>query len=262
MRRLIASVLVCTLLAGCATSPNGDYDDRDCKPFNPGDISGGSGNPGDILVGIVALLVVEGLIVVGCEAAVEIGNGWRHYHPETADDGSYLPPDKLFSVAIPRTTAGEPYQAREKSSEGRDTVVFLPPDPQPQDPVFGVASLEGLDQLESTESLEAFSQQVTAKLPELAGPDTHPQQVYASDFAVGDVPMHLVVYRQAPRPGQDQAYQLLYFVRDDAHHGAAVLSVAWPQVCPYCADGPERVIRRMDPRLENFVESFRFVAPP
>lgn len=261
MKRLVASVLVCTLLAGCATAPNGDYDDRNCKPFNPGDISAGSNNPGDVLVGIVALLVVEGLIVVGCEAAVEIGNGWRHYHPKIPDAGFYLPPDRLFSVAIPRTAAGEPYQAQEKSAERGDTVLFLPPKPTPQDPVFGVASLKGLDPLESTESLDAFSQQVAAQLPGLAGPDLHPQQLFAADFAASAVAMHLVVYRRTPGPGQDQAYQLLYFVRDEADHSAAVLSVAWPQACPHCVDGPESAIRGMDPRLENFVESFRFMAP-
>lgn len=261
MRRLIASMLICTLLASCATAPNGDYDDRNCTLGNPSSIGGGGGNPEDILAAIVVLVVVEGLFVVGCEATVAIGNGWRHYHPKTTDAGFYLPPDRLFSVAIPRTPDGIPYEVREKLAEGRGTVLFLPPGPKPQDPIFGVASLKGLDQLESTESLDAFSQQITAKLPELAGSDLHPQQVYAADFSAGDVPMHLVVYRRTPGPGQDQAYQLLYFVRDDADHSAAILSVSWPQACPHCVDGPESAISGMDPRLENFVESFRFVAP-
>ncbi|HEY3644549.1 MAG TPA: hypothetical protein VGM16_04355 [Gammaproteobacteria bacterium] len=243
MKRAVVGLLVCALLAGCATKPNGDLDDSECVPDPPHGVTGG--NP---LVDIAAILIIDLTWFAGCEAVVGISNGIRHFHPAQARDGVYYSPDGAFSVGVPMAVSDE-YQAQQQRSGSKDTVVFVPR--TPGEPAYGVTVLTKLDATQAALSLPDFASQASA---DLLG--TGVTQVQAQDVQLGANAARLVVYR-APVPVAGTApphYYLMYFVK--TAHTAAVLSVTWPYECPRCAAGSDISLRNMDPVLDAFLDSF------
>lgn len=257
MRRFIACVLACALLASCTPRPDGSYDDHECRQVTLGDMFKGSSHPTDLIV----VPIIYGIFFVSCETIAGLEVSWRYYHPLGPSDGFYLPPDRLFSVAIPRSAqdGGRFYTVRENIVPGQDSVLFTPTDPT--EPVLTVVGLSKLQGLQASESVQAFAEEITPKLPDLAAQAGSLQQVYAEILDHDAGPAYLVVYKLVPAPGQEQhqAYQFLYFIKDkDDGSRAAVLSVTWPHECPDCVAGPEKAIRSMDPRIRNLVASFSF----
>lgn len=254
MKPLIACGLACALLASCTPRPDGAYDDRECRKITLGDVARDSRDP----VGLILSPVLFGILFVSCEAVAGLEVSWHYYHPLDTGDGFYLPPDRLFSVAIPTSPEhdGQSYTAQESIAPGRDSVLFTPP--TPDEPVLGIVGLSGLQGVQASESVQAFAQEIAPKLPGLA-PAASLLQVYEVNLHHDAGPAYLVVYRLTPPPGQDRAYQLLYFIKDaDDSRRAAVLSVTWPHDCPQCEKGDEEMIRARDPRIRNLVESFTF----
>lgn len=257
MGRFIACVLACALLTCCASRPDGSYDDHECRQMSLADFFQGSHEPTDIIV----VPVLYGIFFVSCETIAGLEVSWRYYHPLGPPDGFYLPPDRLFSVAIPRSPQqdGQFYTVRENDAPGQDAVLFTPP--AADEPVLTVVGLSKLQGPEASESAQAFAEEITPKLPGLAAPAASLQQVYTVNFHHDAGPAYLVVYKLAPSPGpaQRQTYQLLYFIKDeDEGSRAAVLSVTWPHDCWACENGTEKDIRAVDPRIRSLVESFTF----
>jgi hypothetical protein len=246
-RIIVAASAAALLLAGCATKPNGDLDDRDCAPNGSGGFSTGSGDP---LVDLAATLLVDITWFAGCEAVVGIANGIHHFHVGHAHDGVYYSPDGAFSVAAPMPQTDE-YTVQQQSADGKDTVLFVPRDTD--QPVYGVTVLTRLDGPQASLSLADFSEQASANLP---GIGTAVTLIHAEDVQLGANPARLMVYRaDAPAAGSAQAdHYLMYFVK--TAHTAAILSVTWPYQCPRCATGPASSLRDMDPALDSFVGSF------
>ena len=244
-KRLIASLLVCMTLAGCATQPNGDLDPRSCNPGGPGEIGGS-----DPLAALAAVLVVDLVFFAGCEAVVGITNGIHHFHPAQSRDGVYYSPDGVFSVGVPQTMSDE-YQVQQSDGAGKDTVVFVPR--TSGQPIYGVTVLTHLEGAQAALSLADFASQASANLPGVGMPVA---QIHTEDVQLGANPARLVVYRsQAPVGGAPQQdYYFMYFVK--TAHTAAILSVTWPYECPRCADASDAAIRDMDPALGSFVSSF------
>ena len=249
MKRLVAWLLVCVTLAGCATEPNGDLDPRSCNPGNPGEIGGS-----DPLAALAAVLIVDLVFFGGCEAVVGITNGIHHFQRAHSHDGVYYSPDGAFSIGVPLATSNE-YEARQQTEDGKDTVVFVPR--THGEPVYGVTVLTHLAGPQAALSLADFSNQASVNLPGIGVPVT---QVHAEDVQLGANPARLVVYRaQAAAAGDaEPEYYLMYFVKTT--HSAAVLSVTWPYECPRCVSGSDAAIRSMDPTLESFVDSFELAS--
>ena len=242
MKRLTAWVIIGVLLAGCATKPNGDLDDRDCVPSSSGEVS--TGNP---LADLAATLIVDLTWFAGCEAVVGISNGIHHFQRARSHNGVYYSPDGAFSVGLPLAVSDE-YQAQQQTGDGKDTVVFVPR--KSGEPVYGVTVLTHLAGPQSELSLADFSNQASANLPGVGVPVA---QIYTEDVQLGANPARLVVYR-SQGSAAEQDYYLMYFVK--TAHTAAILSVTWPYECPRCASGSDAAIRDMDPTLDSFVSSF------
>jgi hypothetical protein len=205
MRRIVAALLICSLLTACATKPNGDLDDQQCVPPTPGNV-GGSGQ--DALVALAALLVIDLTWFAGCEAVVGISNGIHHFHKGHAHDGVYYSPDGAFSVAVPQ--AGEDqYQVQQQALAGRDTVVLVPP--APGSPVFGITVLTKLDASQAQLPLPDFASQASADLLGIGVPVT---PIHAEDTQLGGNPARLLVYRaDMPAGGSGQPdFYLMYFL--------------------------------------------------
>ena len=244
-KRSVVGLLCVAILAGCATKPNGDLDDRSCVPDTP---NASAFNGDDALVALAAALVIDLTWFAGCEAVVGVTNGIHHFHRAHARDGVYYSPDGAFSVSVPQPGTDE-YQVQQQSGDGKDTVLFVPRDAG--QPAYGVTVLPDLQDTQASMSLADFSQQSGGGLPDIGGALT---QVYAEDIQLGANPARLVVYRSDAGSSASERYYLLYFVKTP--HAAAILSITWPDKCPYCATGPESSLREMDPALENFVTSF------
>lgn len=244
MRRVVASLLICALLAGCATKPDGDLDDQQCIPPSPGNIGGGGD---DALAVLAAVLVIDLAWFAGCETVVGISNGIHHFHKAHARDGVYYSPDGAFSVAVPQ--AGEvQYQVQQEALAGKDTAVFVPP--APGEPVYGVTVLTRLDAAQAGLSAADFASHAGADLLGIGVPVT---PIHAEDTQVGGNPAHLVVYRAAKGSGQPDFY-LMYFIKTTS--SAAIVSITWPYDCPRCGIGSDTALRDMDPGLKGFLESF------
>jgi hypothetical protein len=255
MRRFVTMAAVCALLASCTPRPDGSYDDRECRQITLSGVASDSRDP----VGLILSPVFFGIMFVSCEAVSGLEVSWRYYHPVGPSDGFYLPPDRLFSVAIPTSPEhdGQFYKAQESIAPGQDSVLFTPP--APDEPVLAVVGLSDLKEPEASESVQAFAESIAPKLPGLTAPAATLQQVYDVNLHPHAGPAYLVVYRLVTPPGQEPTYQILYFVKDpDDDQRAAILSVTWPHDCPQCEKGPEEMIRARDPRIRNLVESFSF----
>jgi hypothetical protein len=250
VKRLIASVLLCTLLTACASKPNGDLDGSDCAPSGDvGEFFKGGGNP---LVDLAALLVVDVTWFAGCEAVVVIANGIHHFQLAYSHNGIYTSPDDSFSVGVPLASSDE-YQAQQQIADGKDTVVFVPR--TPGEPVYGVTVLTHLDDAQAGSSLTEFSNQASAGLSGIGVPV---EQIRAEDVQLGANPARLVVYRSKAAGTSAPDYYLMYFVK--TAHSAAILSITWPYDCPYCTTGSEAAIRSMDPALGSFLDSFELAS--
>jgi hypothetical protein len=245
-RPLLAGLITCTLLVGCATNPDGSYDDRDCRPANT-EVTTGSGNP---FTDLAAALLVDITWFAGCEAVVGVANGIHSFHRASTHAGVYYSPDGLFSVAVPSVPGADAYEVQQQIQPDKDTVVFVPPTPELG--AYGITVLPQLQDADAALSLDAFAEQASAKLPGLgdqAGSTL--TQIHAEDVQLGANPARFLVYRSAAGP---DTYYLLYFIKTT--HAAAILSVSWPRRCPRCAGASEAALREMDPDLQAFVTSF------
>lgn len=250
MKRLVSSLLMCALLAACATKPNGDLSDQQCIPPSPGSMGGGN----DPLLDLAAILVIDVTWFAGCEAVVGISNGIHHFHLAHSQDGVYYSPDGAFSVGVPLAASDE-YQAQQQASAGKDTVVFVPR--QPGEPVYGVTVLTKLEGSQAELSLDDFASQAGTNLLGVGVPVT---PIHAEDTQLGANPARLVVYRaNAPTDGAGQPdFYLMYFVKTG--HTAAILSITWPYECPRCASGSDTALRGMDDALGSFLGSFELAS--
>lgn len=250
MKRFIACVLICALLAACSTYPNGDLDGRDCAPSS----NSGSVNSGNPLADLAAILIVDLVWFGGCEAVVGIVNGVRHFHPAQPRGGVYYSPDGVFSVGVPLGLSDE-YQAQQRTAVGRDMVVFV--SRTPGMPVYGVTVLTKLEESQADLSLQELSQRTSAGL---LGAGVVVTPIYTEDVQLSANPARLAVYRaQAPADGSAEPdYYLMYFVKTQLT--AAILSIRWPYECPRCATGPNSALRDMDPTLHAFLDSFELAS--
>jgi len=244
MRHVTVVLTIFALLAGCATNPDGSYNDRNCRI--PDDVQpGNSGNP---LVDLAAMLLVEITWLGGCEAVVGIANGIHNFHGAHTHEGVYYSPDGTFSVAVPGGSDSGRYQVQQQVATDKDTVVFVPKDVN--EPAYGITALRHLQEADAALSLEAFADKASTGLPtgQAGGGFT---RIHAEDVQLGANPARFVVYSSASAP---ETYYLMYFVK--TAHVAAILSITWPKRCPECANASESSLRQMDPDLESFVTSF------
>jgi hypothetical protein len=249
-RRVAVTTLAIALLAGCATNPDGSYDDRNCLPQKT-ELTPGNNNP---LVDLAAVLLVDITWFAGCEAIVGVANGIHNFHRASTHEGVYYSPDGLFSVAVPGEPGADAYQVQQQIEHDKDTVVFVPP--TPDSPAYGITALPHLQDADAALSLDAFAEQASAKLPGVGDQvGSTLKQIHAEDVQVGANPARFLVYRSASGP---ESYYLLYFIKTT--HTAAILSVTWPRQCPRCAGSSETNLREMDPDLQAFVTSFELAS--
>lgn len=203
---------------------------------------------------LAAILLVDLTWFAGCEAVVGISNGIHHFHLAHSHDGVYYSPDGAFSIGVPLAVSNE-YQAQQQTSDGKDTVVFVPR--TPGEPVYGVTVLTKLEGAEADLSLADFSSHAGADLSGIGVPVT---QIHAEDTQLGAHPARLVVYRStAPVDGGGQPdFYLTYFIKTG--HSAAILSITWPYECPRCTTGSDTTIRGMDSVLDSFLDSFELAS--
>ena len=237
------------LLAGCASNPDGSYDDRDCRPDSIGMTAGSSGNP---LADLAVALVLDITWFAGCEAAVGVANGIHNFHRALTHDGIYYSPDGLFSVAVPGGPGADEYQVQQQSRPDKDTVLFIPR--HAEEPAYGITALPRLQDADAALSLDAFAEEASAKLPGI-GDDAGGNliQVHAEDVQLGAYPARFIEYRSAAGP---DTFYLLYFLKTS--HAAVILTITWQQRCPLCSAASEAQLRGMDPGLDAFVSSFEF----
>jgi hypothetical protein len=255
VKRVLAVLIMPTLLAACVTAPNGNYSDEPCTPSSNVFIGD---NP---LVGLAFTLVVDVTWFVGCETVVNVANGIRELRLAQVHHGVYVSPDHLFSVNVPNHNRN--IEVREQIKPAQDYVYFV--SSIPGSPVYAISVIPALPDKYAALSNEQFATQATAGLVKNASQDGGKlaglQHVYQEELKFNNMPALFVVYRRDPvaaNVGKPYFY-LMYFIRNG--NRAAILSVTWSGDCPKCTTGPEAAIRGVSPGLGEFVESFRLADP-
>lgn len=282
-RRLITTLVILVLLAGCMPNQARDGDGRNpqstqqsssesSNPDTTHSSQGGGGGfniPGNVdpraLLVVVAIIVVVGaVIIVGHLASESIDYVKQHSTPSLTgkvQDGVYHAQGNLFSVAVPGAYPAHGntgVEVHEIVDQGQKQVVFLPT--VGGDPLYGVSVQPQLSASDAAMSLDDFASKLypppASNDPAVHGKPLKP--VLDEKLSLDGKPALFREYTQEANGIKQPVYYLLYFIKTDGR--SALLSITWPKACPKCASGPEVDIRAMDPTLQTFVDSFRFSA--
>ena len=279
-RPMIAGFIVLALLTGCAGNPDPkiQYDYADCTPSgNDGNGSvSGSGNPVAAIVGMLVIDVVVDLSwYYGCEGVQSLDHALFPPAVSSLRDGIYRSGDGVYSIAVPGQLArtaddGSRLSLLERLGQEQDYLYFQPKPAGEPNPAYLIVAYPTLDADTASLSPDEFALNVSHIREAM---DRHPISAYghepvelhSEDITLDGKPAMFASYSMAI--GDDKVatrifgksheilYLLLYVVKTPTR--AAILGIAWPRDCPKCATGPEADIRTMDPRLNQFVESFR-----
>lgn len=268
-KRLMASICIAALLAGCApvTVRGGDganfwseYHscDNSSSPRTIHDESGGGslGFAGDGDAGLVLAIIVisaVGIYYAACEGADRIERLSKPPLPGTLQDGVYRAPYDLYAVAVPGDFSADGLtgvKVHEVTSQSQEQVFFLPQGEA--EATYAVSVIPRLPLDYDTLPLTAFAAKVA--------PVPLPEDSHSIRWGTGLKLLHEEQVTLDGRPAVFRVYAqmthsyLLYIIKSGRE--SALLSVAWSADCPKCATGPEAEIRAMDPHLKQFVESF------
>lgn len=176
-----------------------------------------------------------------------------------------------FSVALPASLAIDQQAGIKiwiRANGYLDNVFFVPT--QPGGTIYAASVQRKLSSAEAKMSISQYADSLfgsTARLEFDITGGMKVNRLYEENVVLSDgEPAVFEVYRteihdnsmtdHAMSQGQNRAPYLIYYVMKTAEN-AAVLSVLWHGDCLKCSTGLEVDIRKMDPGISKFVESFR-----
>jgi len=272
MKRLTAALLICTLLASCATNPDPriKQEGSGCNPGNPGGVNS--------LGEFVFILAFDLVFAASCEGITHLVDGAAGRPPSRLEGDVYHSGDDAFSVRLPVTPSASDtgvYTLVEHLTRTEDYIFVLPNQKGEGHSAYMVDVLRKLDTKDANLSPKEFLgdmsrvKQLMAIHP-LTSEDG-PPLVHEESLTLDGKPALFQTYslllttddndNDATKffgNGSKTLNLLLYVVK--THDEAAIIGIAWPGDCVACATGPESAVRRLNPDVDAFMSSFRLTA--